>query len=147
MATEIQDVVSDAAYYLWTPTGESGVALAGYVQKFDWGEDANVEKNTASNFGLETEQFIRAKTAPKMTIAYRDSVEGAAIREALRQEKKGILIVGLEGNASGKPKQGARLQVKKANSPAEVGKLLLQEIEFTNIGSDWEFHPKEGDTF
>ena len=147
MANEILDVVSDSAYYLWTPTGLSGIALADYVKKFDWGQDSNVEENTASSFGLATEQFIRGKIAPTMTLAYRDSVGGAAVRAALYEAQKGILIVGPEGNASGKPKFGARLQVKKINSPLEVGKLIMQEVEFVNIGDDWEFHPKEGDTF
>ncbi|MBK9122808.1 MAG: hypothetical protein IPM16_06760 [Chloroflexi bacterium] len=146
-ATEIQDVVSDRSYYLWTPTGESGLTLAEYVQDFDWGSDSNTEMNTSAAFLLETEQYIRGKIAPKMTLAYRDSVGGAAVREALLEKTKGILIEGPEGNAAGKPKYGAMLQVKKANAPRKLGKLLVITIEFVNIGSDWVYHPSYGDTF
>ncbi len=63
------------------------------------------------------------------------------------EKQKGILIWGPLGNTAGKPKFGLMLQVKKANTPLEIGKLLKLPLEFINIGSDWVFHPSKGDTF
>lgn len=147
MANEIQDVVSDVSVYKWTPTGGSELDITAYVKKFDWGSDSNTETNTAFGFGLETEQRIRGKIAPKMTLAWRDSVAGAAVRAALYEGQTGVLTEAPEGTGAGKPKFGARLQVKKANTPSEVGKLRMIEVELTNIGDDWEFHPSNGDTY
>lgn len=146
-AIEINDVAGDSWYGLWTPTGGSGILLSGYVTKFDWGTDTDTEKNTAAGFVLGTEQAIRSKIAPKMTIAYRDSVAGAALRASLYEKQKGQLTTGPEGSGTGKPKYTAMLQVKKANAPIEVGKLIMIEVEFVNIGSDWVHHPSYSDTF
>lgn len=146
-AEEIYDVVGDAWYGLWTPTGGSGLALATFVAKFDPGFDTNTEGNTAAGFKLVTEQAIREMIKPKMTLAYRDSVPGAAVRAALAQLTKGILIWGPEGNGAGKPRWGAMLQVKKANPSSEVGKIIKLEVEFLNIGSELVHDPRLGDTF
>lgn len=145
---EIQDVVGDVLYLTWQKTGSATTHnLTPFVKKFDWGSDTETEGNTAAGFALGTEQAIRGKIAPKLTMAFRDSVAAEAARADLYELTKGTLTAGLQGNAAGKPQHAALLQVKKANPPVEIGKLTALEVEFVNIGNDWVKHPSKGDTF
>lgn len=146
-ATQITDHVGDELFISWTPDGGSAIDLSNFVSKFDPGFDMSTETNTAAGFALETEQAIREKIAPKMTLAARNSVAGAAARAALEQGTKGVLTWGLQGNGTGMPKYAAMLQVKKANTATEVGKIQRIEIDLVNIGSELVFDARLGDTF
>lgn len=148
LVEEIQDVVGDSWYGTWQKTGSVTThVLTPFVKKFDWGSDTETEGNTAAGFVLGTEQAIRGKIAPKMTLAFRNSVAAEALRADLVELTKGTLTAGTQGNAAGKPQHAALLQVKKCNAPVEVGKLTMMEVEFVNIGSNWVKHPSYGDTF
>lgn len=145
MATVMRQHTGRTYFISWEPDGAvAPVLLHTYYVSFDPGEDADYKDNTAGGHELESQQFIRARVAPKATIGYYEASSGeTVVTESLQQGTSGILIWGPEGDADGKPRKGIQAEIKRCNVTAGKSDLLNAEVEWVNIADDWEYN----DTF
>lgn len=146
-ATRKTDAVGAELYLRWTPLGGSEIDLAPFAMDFDPGEDGKYDSNTAASDLLETFQKIRESVAPKGKMAYREGTSGTTMRLNCRQGQQGTLVWGWESGTAGTPKYGILAEIKSFKISTGASKLTEISVEFVNQGTEWAFHPRNGDSF
>jgi hypothetical protein len=108
------------------------------------------EMTDASTFASNYKSNVptmKSINADMEIIAKKYDQGGLLIEQALKIGTEGDLLWGWEGNATGKPKSGARMMVTEISKSGSVGEMVKLKVAFEMVGDDLLFNEADGDVW